>query len=228
MPTVKLLGVQFDLPLKQYEVPAFRGGIIDLVGREHQVFHNHKGENKFHYRYPSIQYKVKNNNAYLLSLNEGVEELYSLFDQSDLKIMIGKEKKHINVQDIHLSKPFLQVWDQHFKYQINDWLPLNEKNFERFASIDREVDRLLFLEKILVGNLLSMGKGLNWTIDKKIEVHINKIKSEKSLNYKKVKLKGFVVTFTSNVFLPPLIGLGKGASTGFGVIHPLKSNNHHE
>lgn len=228
MPNIKTLGVHFDLPLKQYEVAAFRGAIINLVGKDKIAFHNHKSEGGFIHKYPKIQYKTKNNKAYILSLGEGIEELYSIFSEEKINLKLRNKNYSVEVENINLSKPFLQVWDKDFYYQINDWLALNEVNFSIYLNIESEVERIQFLEKILLGNMLSMAKGLNWKVDKKIELTIIKIKAEKTIPYKNIKMKAFVLKFKTNLFLPALIGLGKGASTGFGVVHPINSNNHHE
>jgi hypothetical protein len=57
MKTIRLLRVEFDAPLKPYEVPAFRGAVVAKVGREHDLFHNHLDDTRYAYRYPLVQYK---------------------------------------------------------------------------------------------------------------------------------------------------------------------------
>lgn len=57
MPKIRVVKVVFNTKIKAYEVPAFRGAVIDMIGREHVAFHNHIGENVYHYHYPYIQYK---------------------------------------------------------------------------------------------------------------------------------------------------------------------------
>jgi len=39
--TVRTLVVQFDHHLQPYEIAAFRGAIIEKVGREHILFNHH-------------------------------------------------------------------------------------------------------------------------------------------------------------------------------------------
>jgi len=41
MKKLALLKVAFDTTIQPYEVSAFRGAIIDKVGRQHEWFHNH-------------------------------------------------------------------------------------------------------------------------------------------------------------------------------------------
>jgi hypothetical protein len=218
MPNIKLLEVTFSLPLKPYEVPAFRGAIIELVGRENVAFHNHVGDDKFVYRYPLIQYKSKKGKAHILCLNDGVEELYTLFSKKSHLIHIGDKPHRLNIDNINVSNPFIQAWDKTFVYNISNWLPLSGQNFKKYIELDSLSEKVQMLEKICVGNILSFAKGIDWQVDKEVLVSIKDINREKIITYKGVKLKAFDVIISSNVFFPNLVGLGKGASTGFGVV----------
>jgi len=63
MKQLRVLTVTFAAPIGKREIGAFRGALIDKVGKEHDWFHNHNNDanaqNSFHYRYPMIQYKRK-------------------------------------------------------------------------------------------------------------------------------------------------------------------------
>lgn len=218
MPNTKLLEVSFSLPLKPYEVPAFRGAIIELVGRENVAFHNHIGEDKFLYKYPLIQYKTKRGNAHIVCMNEGVEELYALFTKKNHTIHIGEKPFSLHIDNINVSNPFIQVWDKRFHYHISNWLPLTGDNFKKYIELKGIAEKANMLEKIFIGNVLSFAKGIEWTVDKEIEASIMDITREKIIKYKSTKLKAFDVEVSTNVFFPNLIGLGKGSSTGFGVV----------
>jgi len=62
MKKIRILTVIFDTEIKGYEIPAFRGAVVDKVGLENIIFHNHLSGNTFLYKYPLIQYKVIRNN----------------------------------------------------------------------------------------------------------------------------------------------------------------------
>ena len=66
--------------------------------------------------------------------------------------------------------------------------------------------------------MLSMGKGLGIHFDSEISCKITDIENTTLLRYKNVKMMAFDVEFKTNVSLPDYIGLGKGASTGFGMV----------
>lgn len=57
MKKIRTLLVKFDNELEPWEVSAFRGAIVEKVGREHLLFHQHVQDNQYLYRYPLIQYK---------------------------------------------------------------------------------------------------------------------------------------------------------------------------
>src|SRR5690554_5064237 len=106
MPKIRTLKVVFDTPLKQYEIPAFRGAIVDIVVREDTTFHNHKGENVFHYRYLKIKYKAKQVKAIIICMKEGIGTLYQVFQNSNQEINMNGKQIALNVEDIKLNQPF--------------------------------------------------------------------------------------------------------------------------
>lgn len=68
----------------------------------------------------------------------------------------------------------------------------------------------------MIGNIISMSKGLGYTVSKKLICWIN-------IEGKRVKLKGithvgFVGKFKVNFKIPDYLGLGKSVSRGFGTI----------
>lgn len=222
MPKIRVVKVVFNTKIKAYEVPAFRGAVIDMIGREHVAFHNHIGENAYHYHYPYIQYKQQGGYAALLCIEDGVEDMQAFFQKKRPQIRIGDREVSLDVRSVQLNQFQVQIWDKLFEYRLYNWLPLNEKNYGMYLSLDRVDDRLMLLKRILIGNILSMAKGIGWTVDKEIVLDIREILAEKVITYKNVKLKSFDVRFSSNVFIPNMLGVGKGASTGFGVIRQIR------
>ena len=218
MPQIRVIKIVFDTELKDYEIPAFRGAIIDLVGRDHVVFHNHIGDDQFHYKYPVIQYKNQGKKACIVCIKDGVDEIHHFFQNNIGKIRIGNDARPLMVENVKINQFGLQVTGSLHVYTIRKWLPVNESNYSRFKSLEGLVSKIEFLEKVLVGNLLSMAKGLAWTVDKPIEVKITEINKQFLTRFKKSNLIAFDLEFKTNVCLPYDIGLGKGASSGYGTI----------
>jgi len=73
------------------------------------------------------------------------------------------------------------------------------------------------------GRLNLVGKGIEWEVGDKINLQITNWNEPKLLPHKQQKLMAFAFNFKTNVFLPDFIGLGKGASFGFGTVKKMKS-----
>lgn len=223
MPQIRVVKVVFDTDLREYEIPAFRGAVIETVGREHVIFHNHLGDEKFHYKYPAIQYKREGCNASIICIKEGVDEIHHFFTQNSGLIRIGKDYKSLYVKNVEINSFSMRVTDEFFTYQIKKWLPVNGENFQKFKKIDGLVEQISFLERILVGNILSMAKGLDWYIDKPVEVKIKSLPIQDWTTLKQSKIMCFDLEFKTNVFLPYGIGLGKSSSIGYGTLQKAKT-----
>lgn len=222
MKRIRYLTVRFDTDLHDYELPAFRGAIVKLVGSEHTLFHNHLSTDQFLYRYPIIQYKQIGSNPAIICLDEGVDEIHHLFLQSSWKIDLNGRPLTLTVKDLRLSQYTLQAGEAMFPFKLTDWLALNSANYARYQTLTTEADRINLLERVLRGNILSMAKGLDWRIDQEVRVRILRCSPLCWLKFKGQLLVGFDVEFATNIFLPDWIGLGKGVSIGFGVVCSLQ------
>jgi hypothetical protein len=221
MKKVRILDVEFENEIKVWEVPAFRGAVIATAGKENILFHNHL-DKEYRFSYPLIQYKRIRNKPHLLCIEEGVDQVHHFFENKQEGLMLGDRPYELNVENIRLNRFTMQVWDKSFNYFIQDWLPLNQNNYQEFKQIDSEIEQFEFFEKILKGNILSFAKGINWTVEKKIKVRINEIIRKNIIKVKGVSREAYTLTFSSNVFLPNHIGIGKNASMGFGVVKEVR------
>src|SRR5699024_9491246 len=110
-----------------------------------------------------------------------------------------------------------------YSYKLVNWIGLNEKNYQSYQKATGLKERLEILERVLIGNILSMAKGLNWHINERVEVAVQKISRTKSATHKNTSLISFDLELLSNVKLPDYIGLGKSVSHGFGIV--IKKND---
>jgi len=217
---IRLLQVIFNLKINFSEIPFFRGAIIKTTRGENNLFHNHSPAGNI-YRYPKIQYKLMNDSASLLCIEEGIEGIQDFFSRTDWKLQIEKEKKEIRVENIKVHQHRVAVWDSWFEYKIHNWLPLNQDNYIKFKALEELTERISFLEKIMQSNILSFLQGIDLFVEERIEVKIKSFQSERLMNYKDQQMQAFTLVFRTNVSLPNFIGLGKGSSIGFGVIKEL-------
>ena len=221
MKKIKYLSIQFKNELSFNEIGFFRGAVVAAVGREMTLFHNHQGEG-FRYSYPLIQYKRVGQQVALICLEDGVHDVHAFFMQRPAALRVGTRMITPEVESLQMKEVTLQAWDKMFSYRINNWLALSQDNYPVWQEMPDEAERTRFLMTILRGNLLSMAKGLGWHVDREIKVHIDHISPMRFLHYKEQRLSGFDVRFSTNIWLPQYMGLGKGAAMGFGMVQSVK------
>lgn len=224
MKKLKTFLVRFDNELQPYQISSFRGAVIEKVGRENILFNHHINDTEYLYDYPLIQYKSISKKSAILCLGDGVDDIYKLFQFKDWSINIGEKKVNLKIEKLDLNNITLNVWKSKYSYSINKWLALNTKNFNAYSEMKSLKERCEFLEKIMIGNIISFGKGVEWQIEERVEVVISEIKQVIPVRYKKVGLMAFDIDFQCNVFLPNFLGLGKGVSHGFGTIFMKKNS----
>jgi hypothetical protein len=152
-----------------------------------------------------------------------VDDIHELFSKNEGRVRIGTHQRSLLVENIKINRFDVQVTEQLFSYQIQDWLALNEENFKKYLALDSMIEKLGFLERMLIGNILSFAKGIEWTVTEPIVVKILDIPSEKKVKHKETNFISFTLNFKTNVFLPFDIGLGKGASMGWGTLYKSKN-----
>ncbi|WNJ18621.1 CRISPR-associated endonuclease Cas6 [Pontibacter sp. G13] len=214
---LKVLKVVFDTEIAPWEVPAFRGAVANKAGHEHVLFHNHDGE-KYRYSYPLIQYKRLGRKPALVCLGDGVEEVHRFFEQRDWGIEISGRRLEMVIDRMEVTTSHLEVLDKQAPFKIKDWIALSQKNWGEYNSLEREVDRIIYLEKKLTANILSFAKGIGWHVDNEIQTQITSPVKIHSVNHKRVAFQGHDLEFKVNIQLPSGIGLGKAASSGCGLI----------
>ena len=107
-----------------------------------------------------------------------------------------------------------------YKYEfITPWMAFNQKNFDKYKSeIQGSSDekRVEFLSRILIGNILSFAKSIDWWIEE--EIKVIPVLKDINVNFKSMNMIGFKGFFFTNIVLPEDIGLGQSSSRGFGTI----------
>ena len=212
-----ILTIQFANEVSQQDIPKFRGAVIHMLESKPILFHNHNGET-FRYAYPLIQYKRIKGKAAIVCVGKGVEEVHHFFSSNHFQYTIGKKKMDMLIESIHADMPVVKITKVDHHYQLHNWLPLNTCNYELYKEADSLVSRVQLLENILTGNILSLLKGIGVHLDDILNVHIVQINRQGIATYKKLKLMSFDIEFKANITLPPLVGIGKNASIGFGII----------
>ncbi|MBW6536431.1 MAG: hypothetical protein K0B11_15585 [Mariniphaga sp.] len=219
---IRLLIVMFDFELEHNDIHRFRGAVIETTRRKNDLFHNHSETGSI-YRYPLIQYKRLNRKAALLCIEEGIEGLQDFFAATNWQLDIGDKKQTVKVENLRVRQHRIGVWEKPFRYTISRWLPLNQENYRKYHQLEDFGQKTALLEKIMLANILSFLQGINLYVEEHIEVKMTEILAQRIERYKNQEMQAFSLEFETNVSLPNFIGLGKGSSSGFGVIKELKN-----
>jgi hypothetical protein len=221
MKRLKYLQIVFDQQLQAYDLPKFRAAIIEKTKRESDLFHNHQGEEGFHYRYPLIQYKIKDRKPCIICLNDATNEIHLLLKQKDFKLNIGGKKYDLEIEDVRLTYINLRRTDEYLHYSILHYMALNQDNYKLYRTLDSLVEKISFLENMLTKHLQIFADEIEPDITQPVSVKILEIKEEKHIEYKENFQLTFTLNFKANIAIPDFVGLGKGVSVGFGIVKSI-------
>lgn len=221
--------VKFDKEIKFSDISHFRSGVLASMQHDADVlFHNHLSEKEYRYSYPLIQYKRINKKAAIVCVGDGCTTVGEFFSRKKYPIVIGEDTTELNIEKLQPARTVVQVWDSDFYYSIRKWLPFNSQNYNIYISLEGIGEKTSFLESILIGNMLSMAKGLGLNIDKEIKCKILDIGHMHMFRVKGIKFMAFDAEFKANVSIPNYLGIGKHASLGFGMVVNKRRNIKYE
>ena len=193
-----------------------RGFFAENFG-QYILIHQHLSDNRLLYKVPLIQYKMLNGAPLVLGINEGAEVLQKIYEDINY-LKIGDSKYQIREKRIILRSDFLGITTDNLSYTfLTPWLALNEKNFDKYRKAKNWTEKREILEKCLIGNIISMSKGIGYTVPAPIKVELGRIK-EVPTYLKGVPFVGFMGDFKVNFNIPDLWGIGKSVSRGFGTV----------
>jgi len=215
------LTIDIDTTLRPRHAEKIRGYLANLFWGNPYA-HNHLGNGKFIYRYPCVQYKVLGNTCLLIGFNEGSKIIEKTFH--DLKtINLDGTVEDILSKTLESYLSSFSITSDKNKYTyLTPWLALNEKNYEKYQKFGTWEKKKELLEKILIGNIISMSKSLGYTVPAPISATIDRMKKVRT-SLKGTPMLGFLGTFSVNFEIPDYWGIGKSVSRGFGTIKRVES-----
>jgi len=193
-------------------------GFFATKFNEYIELHQHNAD-KFIYRYPVVQYKMIDDVPTVIGVNEGAEVLKQIYDEYN-EIRLGETIYQIVERGISLKDEEFGLSDKIHSYEfVTPWLALNQENYRKFYSLKGKAERDEFVRKILIGNLISMSKSLNYEVP-------GTIKCDAQVRFRKDRLKDvsvmvFTGNFHANFIIPDYLGIGKSVSRGFGAVRQL-------
>lgn len=183
-------------------------------------FHGHL-DGKLIYRHPLIQYKIFGGTPLVIGLKEGAYLLKAIPTLDNIEIYRKQYRviKQNTVSDAHS----FGLADKIIRYSFESpWIGLNEGNHIKFHATKSSSDANALLDRIMIGNLLSMSKSLGVSVDERIHL-ISNLEVQESIEVKQgVRLLGFTGEFESNFIIPELWGIGKFSSRGYGTVRRLE------
>lgn len=210
-----------DLSLHPHYGHKLRGYFGNLFREHSPLLHNHYSSGELRYAYPLVQYKILDSVPTLIGIEDGAELLTKLFLQikelnlDDKKFIIYSKNITGICCEVGISKSLIR-----YKFKSH-WMGLNQKNYKIFNNLLPGAERKSYLNKILIGNILSFYKGINYTADERI--YVESSLKESISAFKNREMTVFSGNFTTNALLPEFVGLGKSVSRGFGTVTKISS-----
>ena len=221
MKTLQITTIQFpEMVLPTSAAHQLRGFFGNLFKEKSTLLHNHYEDGKSIYDYPVVQYKVIDKMPILLGINVDDKLGANLLAELFLKIKhldIKGTKYEILNKNIQSSNQNIGIDDNELhEYEFKTlWMALNQDKHKEYLRLEQN-EKKKFLDKALTNNLVSLSKGVGYTLPKTIIAKTKLI--EKQTLFKDQEMMAFAGTFVCNMQLPNLIGIGKSVSRGFGTV----------
>lgn len=217
---IATLRMKLSRPMRSGEAPALRGFFGNTFENE-ILLHNHGPNNELIYQYPKVQYKVIDRVANVIGIDEGAKVLERLWLSID-QTKIGGQDLQVLDSQFHWTEESIVMTPHPNQYRFaTPWLALNQQNFREYSQLRTTEAQCDKLNKTLVGNTLSFCKSLGIFLQERLVADCSKLRTIRT-TLKGQPMIGFVGSFTLNLQMPNLLGLGKSVSRGFGTIEMQK------
>ena len=170
----------------------------------------------FIYRYPAVQCKQIKNTLMVIGISQGAALLEQLSHERN-EILSGKNTCTILERDAIIRNEEFKISNITHTYEfLTPWLALNQQNAKKFYDLKGKPERDAFIHRILIGNLKTLAKSLDY----KIPVPIN---CEAKIRFRidwmgRENVIVFLGKFRTNLRIPDYFGIGQSVSQGFGTM----------
>jgi hypothetical protein len=180
-------------------------------------FHHHLPGGRLMWSHPQIQVKIIEGQVVLTGIAEG-SMLLDLLPTPDALRLGQKVVKIVETKRASQVAACGPV-EEELSYEfLTPWLSLNPQNHELYqGSSDQKREEVL--TSIMISNLLSFSKSIHLTVTSRLRPRHRLTVEE--IRVKGVSLLGFRGVCKMAFQLPPLWGIGKMSSRGFGTTKAL-------
>jgi hypothetical protein len=201
----------------QFSLAGFRLYLAGKLG-EYTPLHK-EGAAGFIHRYPAVQCKQIRNSLIVIGISQGADFLYQL-GEGRKEISEGNTTCTILERDASVRNEDFGISGTTSTYEfLTPWLALNQQNAKKFYDLKGKPDRDAFMHRILVGNLETLAKSLDYkapvpiSCEAKLKFRIDRIDRENVIV--------FLGKFRTNLRIPDYFGIGQSVSQGFGTIKSI-------
>ncbi|RLC10946.1 MAG: hypothetical protein DRH43_05280 [Deltaproteobacteria bacterium] len=145
-------------------------GFISKHFPQNPLLTNHMEDGRTIYIFPRVQYRILENRAIIIGVEEGIDVVSALADHFDY-LELGSKKYPILKKIVTKQKVPVGISPRMISYRfLKPWLALNKNNYSRYKLFDNFHDKKQLLRNILTANLLSLAKGIEANILENIVV----------------------------------------------------------
>ncbi|MGC8927702.1 MAG: CRISPR-associated endonuclease Cas6, partial [Myxococcota bacterium] len=187
--------------------PSTLRGFIANLFPDNPLLHHHlnnSDKSGLMYTYPKVQYKIIDGIPMVLGIEEAKEVVKTILNIDYLSLK-GKKYLVTDKKLIEQDTDFGISEDIRSYRFLTPWLALDEESYNRYKKRNPE-ERKKQLETIIIGNIISMSKGLEYVITDKLTAKVNV--HEVSTSLKGTPMLGFLGTFSINFEIPDYWGIG--------------------
>jgi len=201
----------------QFSIAELRSSFTGKLG-EYTVLHK-SNDAGFIHRYPAVQCKQHKNTLMVIGISQGAGLLEQLSHARN-EITAGKNTCTILTRDTAIRQEEFGIATTTHTYEfLTPWLALNQQNQKKFYDLKGKPERDAFMLKILVKDLGTLSKSLDYkipvpiTCEAKIRFRIDRMDRE--------NIMVFLGKFRTNLRIPDYFGIGQSVSQGFGTVKSI-------
>ncbi len=123
----------------------------------------------------------------------------------------------------HCFRPCRQR--KNYSYLLFGYTPFRSQAYTSYQQARSLTEKNALLQNHLLFHLSELAGRMNWASKEVLFVDQFRICKEKRNRLGGILQASFDLQFSTNLFIPEFLGLGRGAALGLGVVRPLRAKN---